>query len=113
MTVRDGVLLIQATTDYDDQYPVLPGDIYKVYADGKIEKMPQAGLIPAGSKWIRLESETVGDTNRIDRSTLTILSGDMTAELAKIELVRPLHRAVYADYFLYENSITFVQKEVE
>jgi len=113
LTVRDGVLLIQATTDYDDQYPVLPGDIYKVYADGKIEKMPQAGLIPAGSKWIRLESETVGDTNRIDRSTLTILSGDMTAELAKIELVRPLHRAVYADYFLYENSITFVQKEVE
>jgi hypothetical protein len=105
-------LFIQAKTDYDDRYPVLPGDIYKVHADGKREKMPLSGLSPAGSMWLRYEWETVGDTKRLEKSTVTVLSADMATELAKMEMVRPLHKS-YPDYYLYENSITFVQRVVE
>ena len=112
LTVSNGVLFIQAKTDYDDRYPVLPGDIYKVHADGKREKMPLSGLSSAGSKWLRYESETVGETKRLEKSTVTILSSDMVTELAKMEMVRPLHKG-NTDYYLYENSITFIQKAVE
>ena len=112
LTVSNGVLFIQAKTDYDDRYPVLPGDIYKVHADGKREKMPLSGLSSAGAKWLRYELETVGDTKRLEKSTVTVLSADMATELAKMEMVRPLHKG-NTDYYLYENSITFVQKAVE
>ena len=112
LTVSNGVLFIQAKTDYDDRYPVLPGDIYKVHADGKREKMPLSGLSSAGSKWLRYESEVVGETKRLEKSTVTILSSDMVTELAKMEMVRPLHKGG-ADYYFYENNIVFVQPAIE
>ena len=112
LTVSNGVLYIQAKTDYDDRDPVLPGDIYKVYTDGKREKMPQPGLSSAGSKWLRYESETVGETKRLEKSTVTILSSDMVTELAKMEMIRPLHKGG-ADYYFYENNIVFIQPAIE
>lgn len=112
LTTYDGVLFIQARTDYDDRNPILPGEIYQVHVDGTKEKMPLAGLSFRHSKWLKLESEAVGETGRIGKDTLTVFSADMTAELAKIELHHPLHRN-YITYYLYENSITFVRTVIE
>lgn len=112
LTTYDSVLFIQARTDYDDRNPILPGEIYQVHVDGTKEKMPLAGLSFRHSKWLKLESEAVGETGRIGKDTLTVFSADMTAELAKIELHHPLHRN-YITYYLYENSITFVRTVIE
>lgn len=112
LTTYDGVLFIQSRTDYDDRDPILPGEIYQVHVDGTKEKMPLAGLSFRHSKWLKLESEAVGETGRIGKDTLTVFSADMTAELAKIELHHPLHRN-YITYYLYENSITFVRTVIE
>ena len=105
-------MFIQSRTDYDDRDPILPGEIYQVHVDGTKEKMPLAGLSFRHSKWLKLESEAVGETGRIGKDTLTVFSADMTAELAKIELHHPLHRN-YITYYLYENSITFVRTVIE
>ncbi len=111
LTVCGGVLYIQETfANYDEVQT--PGKIYKVYPDGKREKMPMDDLSPVGSYWLRYVSETVGDTKRLEKSTVTVLSSDMVTELAKMEMVRPLHKG-NTDYYLYENSITFVQMVVE
>lgn len=112
LTTYDGVLFIQARTDYDDRDPILPGEIYQVHVDGTKEKMPLAGLSFRQSKWLKLESEAVGETGRIGKDTLTVFSADMTAELAKIELHHPLHRN-YITYYLYENSINLVVPTIE
>ena len=109
--VCDGVLYIQETfANYDEVQT--PGKVYKVYPDGKREKMPMDDLSPVGSKWLRRKSETVGETKRLEKSTVTILSSDMVTELAKMEMIRPLHKG-YPDYYFYEDNIVFIQPAIE
>ena len=109
--VCDGVLYIQETfANYDEVQT--PGKVYKVYPDGKREKMPMDDLSPVGSYWLRHKSEVVGETKRLEKSTVTILSSDMVTELAKMEMVRPLHKGG-ADYYFYENNIIFIQPAIE
>ena len=74
--------------------------------------MPMNDLSPVGSYWLRHEAEAVGETKRLEKSTVTILSSDMATELAKMEMVRPLHKGG-ADYYFYENNIVFIQQAIE